>query len=194
MSKGWYVTVETNVLFRVDTKIGVVASTSDQAMDEASKIISDELKKNGLCSADIPWEVEIGGLEWNRSGDPYFDEGFVEAVWAQPDSDFDPDEADQRDLMEAAMCLLEAFWNLKEDDPRKSDVYPNHGIAVIRDRMSTAANLCHQTWSVMVQLDDYDDCFDWDFCPRFLDNCMDDQMVLKSGKVHELRNMWKGDA
>lgn len=195
MSKGWYVKVDVPVQFHMDCNIGVVASHEYGAGEAAIEIVRSELKKTVDQLRDsFPWEFQTGGLEWNRGCetlDPLYSEMSVSSC--TPDSDFDPDEADQRDLMEAAMCLLEAFWNLKEDDPRVSDVYPNHGIAVIRDRMSTAANLCHQTWSIMVKLDDYDDCFDWDFCPRFLDNCMDDQMVLKSGKIHELRDLWKGD-
>jgi len=35
MSKGWYVKVETQVVFTVDTNVGVVASTEEQAAYEA---------------------------------------------------------------------------------------------------------------------------------------------------------------
>lgn len=106
------------------------------------------------------------------------------------------DETSKRDLMDTAMSLLDVFWNLPEDDLRKSDFLPNYGIAAVRDRMAVAANLCYQTWSVMVQRDElifYGGDFDWDFCPRFFENCMDDQMVLKSGEVHDLIKMWKGE-
>lgn len=195
MSKGWYVKVDVPVQFNMDCNVGVVATDSTSAGVEAIKIVHSELKKTFDELRDaVPWSFQTGALNWERGCetlDPVWSE--LQAVSVAPDSDFDPEDTSVPDLMDAAMCLLEAFWNLKDDDLRKSDFLPNHGIAVVRDRMSVAANLCHQTWSIMVKLDEYDDCFDWDFCPRFLDNCMDDQMVLKSGKVHELRNMWKGD-
>lgn len=196
MSKGWYVKVETNLILRVDTNIGVLASSSEQAMEEASAIIRKQIDHAGVDASPIPWDFTIGDMEWRRSGEPYVDEYYIEAIHAEPDSDFDPEETSKSDLMDASMCLLEVFWNLPEDDLRKSDFLPNHGISVVRDRMAVAANLCYQTWSVMVQRDELNlpevlTHFDWDFCPRFFENCMDDQMVLKSGEVHELIKMWK---
>jgi hypothetical protein len=196
MSKGWYVKVETNLIFRVDTNIGVLASSSEQAMEEASEIIRKQIDHAGVDASPIPWDFTIGDMEWRRSDEPYVDEDYIKPIHAEPDSDFDPEETSKRDLMDAAMCLLDVFWNLPKDDLRKSDFLPNHGIAVVRDRMAVAANLCYQTWSVMVQRDElpFDGGdFDWDFCPRFFENCMDDQMVLKSGEVHELIKMWKGE-
>lgn len=192
MSKGWYVTVETNVIFRVDTKIGVVASTERQAKEVASEIITSNIIASGLDHFDLPWEFTIGGMEWHRSGDAYADDNYIEPIHAEPDSDFDPDEPDSGDLMEASMCLLESFWNLPDDDRRRSDYLPNYGIAMVRDQIMTSARLCHQTWLMAIG-DGFDQCFDWDFCPRFLDQCMDDQLVVKSDNVSELFRMWKGD-
>ena len=195
MSKGWCVKVETNVIFSVDTNVGVLAECEREAAQVAQKLVCDWIDREDYkaeLEQALPWELYLGGQEWNRgsqSGDIDFDT--MQAISVEPDSDFDPEETSKSDLMDAAMCLLEVFWNLPEDDLRKSDFLPNHGIAVVRDRMAVAANLCHQTWSVMVQRDEYDDCFDWDFCPRFFENCMDHQMVLKSGEVHELIKMWK---
>ena len=196
MSKGWYVKVDTQIVFNVDTNIGVMASTEEKAGLEAQKLVCSWLDRDDFkakLEEVLPWDLDMGGLNWNRgshSADIDFDT--MQAVSVTPDSDYDPDEPDAGDLMDAAMCLLEAFWNLPEDDKRRSDFLPNHGIGVVRDQMASAASLCHQTWMVVID-DDGFDCFDWDFCPQFLDRCMDEQMVLKSNDLHELVRMWKGD-
>ena len=198
MSKGWYVKVDTQIVFNVDTNIGVVASTEEQAGLEAQNLVSEWLSRDNyrdVLEVTLPWELEMGGLNWNRggrSGEIDFDTMWVSSV--TPDPDFDPDEPDEPDaddLMEASMCLLEAFWNLPDDDIRRSDFLPNHGIAHVRSQVADAARLCHQTWMVVID-DDGFDCFDWDFCPQFLDRCMDEQMALKSNDLHELVRMWKG--
>ena len=195
MSKGWYVKVETNVVFSVDTNICVVASDQVKAGIQAQELIERYLKGDDFkdeLEKTLPWELDMGGLSWNRgseSGEIDFDS--MRSVFVEPDPDYDPDEPDAGDLMDAAMCLLEAFWNLPEDDKRRSDFLPNHGIGVVRDQMASAASLCHQTW-MLVSEEDGADCFDWDFCPQFLDRCMDEQMVLKSPDLYELVRMWKG--
>ena len=195
MSKGWYVKVDTQVVFNVDTNIGVLASTEEKAGLEAQRLVSEWLDRDDFkakLEEVLPWDLDMGGLNWNRgsqSADIDFDT--MQAMSVTPDPDFDPDGPDPRDLMDAAMCLLEAFWELPDDDKRRSDFLPNHGIAVVRDHVATAANLCHQTWMWLHERDDYDECFDWDFCPLFLDRCMDDQLVLRSGNLCELLRMWK---
>ena len=193
MSKGWYVKVDVPVMFHMDCNIGVVASDECGAGKAALEIVKKELQlKVDELREDFPWEFQTGALDWNRGCetlDPIYYEMQVASV--TPDSDFDPDTPDEGDLMDAAMCLLEAFWNLPDSDPRRSDFLPNHGIAVVRDQMASAAGLCHQTW-MLVNEEDGADCFDWDFCPQFLDRCMDEQMVVKSNDLYELQRMWKG--
>jgi len=195
MSKGWYVKVEVPVQFHMDCNIGVVASHEYGAGEAAIEIVRSELKKTvDQLRDNFPWEFKTGALEWNRGCetlDPLYGEMSVSSC--TPDADFDPDNPNPRDLMDAAMCLMEAFFDLPDSDARRSDFLPNHGIAVVRDQIATAASLCHQTWLWLHERDEYDDCFDWDFCPRFLDRCMDDQLVLKSGDLTELLMMWKGE-
>jgi len=43
MSKGWYVKVETNVVFTVDTNVGVVASCEREAANEAVSFVESNL-------------------------------------------------------------------------------------------------------------------------------------------------------
>lgn len=195
MSKGWYVKVDVPVQFMMDCNIGVVAESEGGAQQAAEKIVADELKKTvDELQEDFPWEFTTGGLNWNRGGgtlEPMFE--LIRSGSATPDPDFDPDSPNPRDLMDAAMCLMEAFFQLPDSDPRRSNFLPNHGIAVVRDRVATAASLCHQTWLWLHERDDYDECFDWDFCPVFLDRCMDDQLVLRSGNFCELLVMLKGE-
>jgi len=195
MSKGWYVKVDVPVQFNMDCNIGVVASEEFGAIHEALKIVDAELRKTVDDLRDtIPWDFKTGALEWERGCetlDPLWDQ--MQAVSVTPDSDFDPDELDDPnvdDLMDAAMCLLEAFWNLPDDDHRKSDVLPNYGIAVVRSRMGSAAKLCDQVWT-LVEDEDRGDCFDWDFCPLFLDRCMDEHMLLKSDDAYELKKIFE---
>lgn len=195
MSKGWYVKVEVPVQFYMDCNIGVVATNEESAGKAALYIVKTELEKTFDClREDFPWDFQTGSLEWHRGCetlDPILDQ--MQAVCVTPDSDFDPDELDDPnvdDLMDAAMCLFEAFWNLPEDDHRKSDVLPNYGIAVVRHRMGMAAKLCDQVWTI-VEDEDRGDCFDWDFCPLFLDRCMDEHMLLKSDDAYELKKIFE---
>jgi len=195
MSKGWYVKVDVPVMFHMDCNIGVVARDEVGAGKAALEIVKKELElKVDELREDFPWEFQTGALDWNRGCetlDPIYYEMQVASV--TPDSDFDPDIPDAGDLMDAAMCLLEAFWELPDSDPRRSDFLPNNGIAVVRDQMASAASFCHQTWMLLSKDDGYDDCFDWDFCPQFLDRCMDEQLVVKSADISELLTMWRGN-
>lgn len=192
MSKGWYVKVDVPVQFMMDCNIGVVAESEGGAQQAAEEIVANELRKAvDELQEGFPWDFTTGCLNWSRGGGtlaPVFE--LMRAGSATPDPDFDPDEPDAGDLMDAAMCLLEAFWNLPDDDIRRSDFLPNHGIAHVRSQVADAARLCHQTWMVVID-DDGFDCFDWDFCPQFLDRCMDEQMAVKSNDLHELVRMWK---
>jgi len=185
MSKGWTVKVETNVVFSVDTNIGVLASTEEQAELEAQNLVSEWLSKDNykaVLEVTLPWELEMGGLEWNRgswSGD--IAPQSMRAVYAEPDPDFDPDGDDGevkedaavvRDLMEAAQCLNEAYHNLAEDHPLKVHEYWL-GIADVRDQLNLCAIYCDNLYRLMMDEQGYDNCFDFDFVPQFLENCVD---------------------
>jgi len=216
MSKGWYVKVETNVVFSVDTNIGVVASTEEQAELEAQNLVREWLSRDNyrdVLEVTLPWELEMGGLEWNRgswSGD--IAPQSMRAVYAEPDPDFDPDEDEEpiseccgatllhyenglglcadckewsgpyeeevkedaavvRDLMEAAQCLNEAYHNLG-DGPLQMWGW-RHGIAEVRDQLNLCAIYCDNLYRLMMDEQGYDGCFDFDFCPQFLETCVD---------------------
>jgi len=231
MSKGWYVKVETNVVFSVDTNIGVVASTEEQAGLKAQEIVRQWIDRDDYKSEleeALPWELYLGGQEWNRgsqSGEIDFDS--MRAVFVEPDPDYDPDPepmseccgaallryenglglcaeckewsgpcqdeeevkedaAVVRDLMEAAQCLNEAYYSTPEDHPLREFQY-RYGIAEVRDQLNLCAIYCDQLHRLMMDEQGYDNCFDFDFVPQFLENCVDHETFKpKSTDMHVL--------
>ena len=241
MSKGWCVKVDTQVVFNVDTNIGVLASTEEQAGRVAQEIVNSDLDLNKVdyiaqISAQIPWDFEIAGMSWSRSGKPDIDFDTMQVVYVEPDTDFDPDDDEElkssccydtllnyseflgigrcndcgewsgpyneesqgpvtmleeleeddddevkedtavvRDLMEAAQCLNECFHNrmsLVDDHPLKG-WQERYGIAEVRDQLNLCAIYCDNLYRLMMDEQGYDGCFDFDFCPQFLENCVD---------------------
>jgi len=205
MSKGWYVKVETNVVFTVDTNIGVLASTEEKAGQVAQEMVSEYLLRNDYrteLEKVLPCELRMGGFEWNRGSrsiDIDFDS--MRAVFVEPDSDFDPEGDDEevkedaavvRDLMEAAQCLNECFHNLVDDHPLK-EWQQCFGIAEVRDQINLCAVVCDQLHRLMMDEQGYDGCFDFDFCPQFLENCVDHgTFKTKSENLHVLSMYWSG--
>ena len=102
MSKGWYVKVSTQVVFDVDTNIGVVASSEGQAALEAQRILCEWLDKDDYAAEldrMIPCDFRFGGMEWNRSGHPDIDFDTMQCLFVEPDPDFDPDDDhDEEDI------------------------------------------------------------------------------------------------
>ena len=98
MSKGWYVKVATQVVFDVDTNIGVVASSEEQAALEAQRILCEWLDKDDYAAElenCLPWELHMGDADWHRSsGAGAIDFDTMQALSVTPDSDFDPQEDD----------------------------------------------------------------------------------------------------
>ena len=199
MSKGWYVKVSTQVVFEVDTNIGVVASCEREAGHKAQEILCDWLDKDGFASElerVLPWELNMGGNEWNRSsGSGGIDFDTMQVLSATPDSDFDPEGDDEdikiRSVMEAVQCLNEAFHDLPNDHPLQ-EFRETHGIAEVRDRLNVLAVYCDMTYRVMADEQGYDACFDWDFVPQFLENCVEDDFSVKSQDAHVLSMFWRG--
>jgi hypothetical protein len=199
MSKGWYVKVETNVVFTVDTNIGVVASTEEKAGLEAQRLVSEWLDRDDYKAElenALPWELDMGGLGWNRgsqSADIDFDT--MQVLSVTPDSDFDPEDDDEdikiRNVMEAVQCLNEAFHDLPNDHPLQ-EFRETHGIAEVRDRLNLLAVYCDMVYRVMVDEQGYDSCFDWDFVPQFLENCVEDDFSVKAKDAHVLSMFWRG--
>ena len=196
MSKGWYVKVATQVVFEVDTNIGVVASCEREAGIKAQEIVSNDLDKVDYVTEitrQLPWDFEIAGAEWHRSGPPAIDFDTMQALSVTPDSDFDPEDDDEdikiRSVMEAVQCLNEAFHDLPNDHPLQ-EFRETHGIAEVRDRLNLLAVYCDMTYRVMADEQGYDLCFDWDFVPQFLENCVEDDFSVKSQDAHVLSMYW----
>jgi hypothetical protein len=202
MSKGWYVKVSTRVVFDVDTNIGVVASSEDQAGVEAQRILREWLLKDDYASEleyELPQDLEMGDTLWHRSvGSGEIDFDSMQVLSVTPDSDFDPDpEEDQGpstelwSLMEAAQCLNEAYHNLPDDHPLQNPWRYQYGIEV-REQLSKIAMYCDVTHRLMCEEQGYDGCFDFDFVPQFLENCVNDDFELKSVNPHTLSIYWRG--
>jgi hypothetical protein len=197
MSKGWYVKVATQVVFEVDTNIGVVASCEREAGHKAQEILCDWLDKDDFKSEleiTLPWELDMGGQAWHRSsGSGGIDFDTMQVLSVTPDSDFDPEDDDEdikiRSVMEAVQCLNEAFHDLPNDHPLQ-EFRETHGIAEVRDRLNLLAVYCDMTYRVMADEQGYDLCFDWDFVPQFLENCVEDDFSPKSQDAHVLSMFW----
>jgi len=185
MSKGWTVKVETNVVFTVDCNIGVLASTEALAAGEALDIVESWLSRDDYkaeLEKVLPWQLEMGGISWSRgSGSAEIDFDSLWDVSVEPDSDFDPEGDDDevkedaavvRDLMEAAQCLNESFHSLPDDHPLRTYQY-RYGIAEVRDQLNLCAIYCDNLYRLMMDEQGYDNCFDFDFVPQFLENCVD---------------------
>jgi hypothetical protein len=199
MSKGWYVKVETNVIFTVDTNIGVVASCEREAGMKAQELLCDWLDKDDYAAElekVLPWELNMGGQNWCRgSASAGIDFDTMQALSVTPDPDFDPEGEDDdiklRCLMEAAQCLNEAFHNLPEDHPLKLWRH-RYGIAEVREQLNKLAVYCDQTHRVMTHEQGYDLCFDFDFVPQFIENCVEDDFTVKSTNPRVLSMFWSG--
>ena len=204
MSKGWTVKVDTQIVFNVETNIGVLASTEKKAGQVAQELVSEYLLRNDYrteLEKVLPWSIEMGGNMWSRgarSGEIDFDT--MQAMSVTPDPDFDPegdnDEEEDatlvRDLMETAQCLNECYHNLAEDHPLR-DHQHWYGIAEVRDQINLCAVICDQLHRLMMNEQGYDGCFDFDFCPQFLENCVDHETFKpKSENMHVLSMYWSG--
>ena len=112
MSKGWYVKVDTQVVFNVDTNIGVVAETEEKAGLEAQKIVSERLDRHGykdVLEKGLPCDIEMGGAIWHRGAETADIEFDTMQVWSvTQDSDFDPDSEE--------MTIEEVFSALAKAD------------------------------------------------------------------------------
>jgi len=221
MSKGWNVKVEADVVFTVDTNVGVVASTEEAADREAQILLGQWLARDDYkaeLEKTLPWHLEMGGEMWTRgSWSADIHPQNMRTVFVEPDPDFDPDPeplseccdaplllycdglgicddcrewsgphreedpvvvkqdaVEVRDLMEAAQCLNEAYQCLPDVHPLKRWQWEN-GVAEVRDQINLCAIYCDQLHRYMMENHDYELPFDFEFCPQFLENCVDHQ-------------------
>lgn len=79
------------------------------------------------------------------------------------------------DLVDAAMCLWEYCLN---ESPRQfSDYVVVAGYCETRSRIAALAALCHQAYEVARE-QGYDNCFDWEFVPRWFDRCVEEDLTV----------------
>jgi len=75
--------------------------------------------------------------------------------------------------LHTAQCLLEAWAELPDDHGLRS-YRNNHGMAETRDRISALVIPCEKVYAIAKERLDYEECFDWEFVPVFLEHCVDD--------------------
>lgn len=201
MSKGWYVKVDTQVVFNVDTNIGVVASCEREAGLKAQEIVAEWLDRHeykDVLEQALPLDIEMGGTIWTRgAATAAIDFDTMQAWSITPDPDFDPDpeqesasEPDALTLMETVQCLNEAFHDLDESHPLK-EWRAQHGIAEVRDRLNALALYCELTYQKVKERYDFDECFDWNFVPRFIEQCITDDFMPRSEDILVLAVLWR---
>jgi len=97
---------------------------------------------------------------------------------------------DAASLMEVAQCISEAFHDLDESHPLM-EWRAQHGIAEVRDRINVCSIYCEQTYQKVKARYDFDECFDWDFVPQFIENCINDEFMPRSEDTDVLAILWK---
>lgn len=84
-----------------------------------------------------------------------------------------PKEVATHDLVEAAACLWEAVLDRKNSNemaqPDLDAAFREHGWSSIRNAVCGWARWVHLDWERAVAEHGYDDPFDWEFCPKWLD-------------------------
>ena len=87
----------------------------------------------------------------------------------------EPTEEIERDFVtEAAMCLWEDVIRRIKEEPETSPLQVarmDGGTANLRLEVLQLAEPCAQAWAVAEALG-YQEAFDWEFCPWFLDACV----------------------
>jgi hypothetical protein len=73
---------------------------------------------------------------------------------------------------EDAMCLWEAILDTKSDIPDLAEYFETKGTAEVRMEVLNLVDTLSAAYLLATD-NDYDECFDWDFCPWFVMNCID---------------------
>ncbi len=73
----------------------------------------------------------------------------------------------QYDLTEAACCIWEELLN-RISNPKFEIAFEKHGHGHMRHLAIVHADQCHLDYAKAVE-DGYDDCFDWDFVPDWVE-------------------------
>lgn len=80
-------------------------------------------------------------------------------------------------IIDAAVCLWEACLDAGYSHYQR--YREANGAAEARDRVIGFARLCHESWLFAHTELGFDDAFDWEWCPAFLINCVDEDFTLK---------------
>jgi hypothetical protein len=175
------------------------AEVRDAILDRLARLDNDEiLEAIGYCDT---YEVEDEEPMSECCGATllHYDNGLGLCAeckeWSGPYQDEDEvkeDAAVVRDLMEAAQCLNEAYYSTPEDHPLR-EWQERYGIAEVRDQLNLCAIYCDNLYRYVMSEQGYDNCFDFDFCPQFLENCVDHGTFKpKSENMHILSMYWSG--
>lgn len=81
------------------------------------------------------------------------------------------------EIIDAAVCLWEAC--LDDGFSHYQRYRENYGAAETRDRVVSFARQCHESWYFAHIELGFDDPFDWEWCPRFMTLCVDEDFTLK---------------
>lgn len=68
-----------------------------------------------------------------------------------------------------AMCLWEAVLTGLTDADRDWWFEQGEGCAVVRDMVATMSPLCAMSYEHAHNVYDFDDSYDWDWCPKWLE-------------------------
>jgi len=84
------------------------------------------------------------------------------------------DEITEFDIAFSAACLWEHFLENIDD----YSYYRNRvGMAQFRDSVCRMARPVEEAYNYVVDLYQYDDCFDWEFVPLFINMCVNPQTL-----------------
>ncbi len=89
--------------------------------------------------------------------------------------------ATELDLIETGMSLWE---HCLEKRPRSFELHLGlWGAAETRSRIASFAKHCHDAWEHAYNTLDYQDSFDWEWCPAWFDVCVDEDLDLVTMNV-----------
>jgi hypothetical protein len=71
-------------------------------------------------------------------------------------------------LIDAAMCLWEAALEDRSELAALDAYMDVHGAEETRRQIASLAEACHTEWEAATEAGDFDQCFDWEWCPHWL--------------------------
>jgi hypothetical protein len=101
-----------------------------------------------------------------------------------------------RDRVESAMCMWEAVLEELADPKEIEESVPNKwrklceqiGTCALRSHVADLSNFCDWSWQILNKEGLFDGCYDWDYCPAFLDHACDEKCELRSDALKRMRS------